>query len=347
MDYDNSKDLKDIREKILDAQNPLIFFDDDPDGVISYILIRRMIDFKGSGTIVKSSPILKKIYLNKVIEKNPDLVIILDKPKVEDEFLNKVKVPIIWIDHHQPQNPESKNIIYFNPRNYDDGDNRPTSYLCYKINGNKKEMWLSMIGCVSDWYLPDFREKFIEQYPDLMENWHDTPPKALFDSGISILCKTFSFILKGKTSTVKSLIKKIEKIDSPYGLLNHETDATKKIYDHYIEHDKVYQSILTSVTTDKNSKLILYTYTDKRISFTSDISNELLHKYPDKVIIIGRKINGEMKMSLRSTKHNLPEIIKYAIDGLTGYGGGHTNACGAVVDSKDFEIFIKRIEERL
>ena len=47
--------LKEIKVALDKSENPLILFDDDPDGICSYLLLKRYMD-KGKGVVVKSSP---------------------------------------------------------------------------------------------------------------------------------------------------------------------------------------------------------------------------------------------------------------------------------------------------
>ena len=54
-----------------------------------------------------------------------------------------------------------------------------------------------------------------------------------------------------------------------------------------------------------------------------------------------------MKMSLRSKTAILPPIVEKALSQVEGYGGGHEFACGANVKKRDFETFLKSIEEQL
>ena len=49
---------------------------------------------------------------------------------------------------------------------------------------------------------------------------------------------------------------------------------------------------------------------------------------PDKMILIAREKNGEMKLSMRGAKYEVLPVLKEAIEGLDGYGGGHLHACG-------------------
>ena len=106
--------LEQIKKRINESENPLIFFDDDPDGLCSYLLIKEYFK-KGKGVIIKNSPFLDEGYLRKVEELKPDLILVLDKSMIHQEFADKANVPIIWIDHHQIQ--DVKGVHYFNGRN--------------------------------------------------------------------------------------------------------------------------------------------------------------------------------------------------------------------------------------
>jgi len=140
-----------LREELENCKNPLFFFHDDPDGLCSFLLLYRYVK-EGHGKVFKAKPGLGVNFVRKVEEYMPDKIFILDIPIVDQEFIDKVKVPIVWIDHHGPY--DRNNVHYFNPRVHDNNDARPTTYQCYLIAG--EESWESLIGCLGDWYLPDF-----------------------------------------------------------------------------------------------------------------------------------------------------------------------------------------------
>jgi hypothetical protein len=72
------------------------------------------------------------------------------------------------------------------------------------------------------------------------------------------------------------------------------------------------------------------------MSFTGELSNELLYLYPDKVIIIARENLGDEDEP--KIKKNCPSsILNASLAGLTGYGGGHEYACGCCVKKEQFE----------
>lgn len=331
--------IQQIREELDNCKNPLFFFDDDPDGLSSFLLLYRY-KKEGHGVVIKSVPKLTDMFLAKVHEYDPDKIFILDIAMVDQDFIDKAKRPIVWVDHHEPQ--KRHGVKYFNPRMDDKHDNTPTSNICYNVV--KQDIWIAMAGNIGDWHTPEFRGEFCDKYPDLLDSKVKSPEEALFNSSIGKLVRVFSFILKGRTSDVNKCFRVMTRIDTPYEILNQTTPQGKFIYKTYEsvnrEYEKLLQDVLKHVTKDK---LLLYTYKIAAISFTSDISNELLYRYPKKFIIIAREKSGEMRMSIRNKgKKEIPPMLAKALQGLEGYGGGHEHACGANVKVEQFDTFIER-----
>ena len=121
-----NEQIKHFKEELNTARNPLFFFDDDPDGLCSFLLLYKM-NREGRGMAVKSIPVVDTKFLRKVEEVHPDKIFILDMPIVEQEFIDKAKTPIFWLDHHPPL--ERNNVTYFNPRVKDDSLYIPTSLM--------------------------------------------------------------------------------------------------------------------------------------------------------------------------------------------------------------------------
>lgn len=335
--------IQEIRDQLNKTENPLIFFDDDPDGICSYILIKKYLG-EAKGIMVKSSPELKTEYVRKVKEFQPDLIIVLDKPLISQEFIDKANTPILWIDHH-PIVKRNK-IKYYNPRLNNKEDNRPTSYWCYKIT--QKNLWLGMTGTVADWYMPEFAKQFIKEYPKLLKK-KCKPEEALYNSKLGELIRIFSFCIKGKTQDTKKAIKVLAKIEHPNQILEQTTPQGKFIYKKANKMTNEYKEILEKAIKhyDKEDKILLFTYSPSNNSFTNEISNELLYKYPKKLIIVAREKNNEMKCSLRSTNYDIPKILEKALINIMGHGGGHKNACGSGILKRDFERFIQNIRNEI
>ena len=94
------------------AQNPIFFFDNDPDGLCSFLLLQRYIG-RGKGIAIKSFPEMTDEYFRRVMELNADYIFILDKPVVSKEFFEEVEkfnIPVVWIDHHNIEGLESSEI---------------------------------------------------------------------------------------------------------------------------------------------------------------------------------------------------------------------------------------------
>jgi single-stranded DNA-specific DHH superfamily exonuclease len=97
----------------------------------------------------------------------------------------------------------------------------------------------------------------------------------------------------------------------------------------------------------ETGKLVVFKYSDDKTSFTSELSNEAIYRHPEKILLIAREKNDEMKCSLRSSKIILPPIIEKCLVGLEGYGGGHELACGLNIKTRDFDEFLRRFREMI
>ena len=333
------KQFQQIRDELDNCQNPIFFFDDDPDGLCAFLLLYRY-KKEGHGFVVKTHPKLDVRSAPKIEQYDADKVFVLDVANLEQDFIDASKAPVIWIDHHGPF--ERTGMRYFNPRINDKNVNIPTTYMCYKVV--QQDLWIAMVGCIADYYMPDFLNEFKKKYPDLL-NDKKTVGDIYFSSKLGTLIKIFSFCLKGKTSEVMKSMKILTRIESPYEILNQETAKGKFIFKRYEKINKLYDSLLEDgVKAAGKEKMLVFTYSEDKMSFTGDLANELLHKFPDKIIIVGRKKDDDVRMSLRSRNILIPPILEKSLAGLEGYGGGHEYACGANIKETDFKEFVKRIK---
>lgn len=339
----SQKDIKKIREELESCKNPLFFFHDDPDGLCSFLLLYGHIR-EGHGIVFKAKPGLGVNFIRKVEEHKPDKVFILDIPIVDQEFIDKAKVPVIWIDHHTPL--ERAKVRYFNPRLRDKDDGTPVTSICYEVV--RENIWIAAVGAVGDWTIPDFLGEFEKEYKDLIGIRSRDPGKLYFETRLGKLIRIFSYILKGKTRDSVRCFKVLTRIKSPYEILGQTTSKGRFIYKRFEKINHEYESILKeAIKKAGKEKLMIYTYREDKMSFTGDLSNELIHRYPDKIILVGREKGGEIRMSLRSTRELLPAILEKALVGVEGYGGGHEHACGANVKKEDFKRFVENIKEQI
>ena len=332
-----------IRTALKESTNPLFLFHDDPDGLTSFLLLYKLIN-RGSGMMVKAVPEINDRFIEKASDAAYDKIFITDIAMMKQEFVDAVKKPIIWIDHHQPQ--KLKNVKYFNPRVSDIKDNYPASYLCYKVSSRKEDLWIAMTGIVGDWMIPEFADEFAQKYPNLWGSNVKKPDDALFETKLGVLVKVFAFILKGPTSDALKCVKILTRVKDPYEILEQKTPRGKYLFRKYEKINKEYKVVYDNArNTVSKDKFLIYTYKGNQ-SFSGEVANELLHFYPDKVIIVGREREGEVRMSIRGSPPNiiLPKL-KEALKGINGYGGGHEYACGAAVKMVDFEKFIDNFKK--
>ena len=335
--------LEEIRTSLKKSVNPLFFFDDDCDGVCSFLLLKKFID-KGNGVIVKHSPILDVEYERKIKEYSPDIIFVLDKPIITQNFVDKVNVPLIWLDHHPII--EIKGLHYYNPRLENKNDERPTSYWCYQIT--KQNLWLGTLGCIADSFVPEFAKDFMKIYPDLLLKNIKTAYDAYFNTKLGKLIKIINFNLKGKTSEAMKSVNILAKIEDPYEILDQTTPKGKFIFRKAEKLDEKYNKLLEKALKCKpKGKLFVFLYNAEKISFSVDLANELNYKLPYEVIMVGGEKEDRVKMSLRSKTVVLPKIIENALKDVQGSGGGHDHACGSNINKIDFDKFIENIRKQL
>ncbi len=338
----NDKQISQIRDELKHCKHPIFFFHDDPDGICSFLLFYRYAS-EGKGVVIKTHPRITEMFARKVEEYGADKVFVLDIAMVDQEFIDAVKVPVVWIDHHEPQARER--VKYFNPRL--DGENIPPSRICYEVV--QKDLWISMLGCIGDWYMPDIKDKFCKEFPDLLDSKVKKPEEALFNSKLGELVKIISFNLKGKTQDVMKSAKVLTRMESPYEILDKTTPRGRFIYKRYEKISGFYDELLAKAVKKKSKdQILLFTYVHDKLSITKELSNELLYKFPEKVILVGREKSGEMKCSLRSGENVIiTKALANALVGLEGYGGGHEHACGAVIKKEDFKQFVENLRKEL
>ena len=86
--------LNKFREKLISCERPLFLFDDDPDGLSSFLILYKMVQC-GTGWPIKGA-IIDVNLAKKVINYAPDLIVVLDKAEIDQDFIDEVKIPIIW-----------------------------------------------------------------------------------------------------------------------------------------------------------------------------------------------------------------------------------------------------------
>ncbi|MFQ5474558.1 MAG: bifunctional oligoribonuclease/PAP phosphatase NrnA [Candidatus Nanoarchaeia archaeon] len=339
----NKADYRKIRQELDECSRPLYFFGDDADGLTSFLLLYKYKQ-EGTGVVVKAAPNLDERFIKKIEEYQPDKVFILDVPIVDQEFIDACRCPVIWIDHHPPV--KRNKVLCFNPRNRDMNDNSATSEMCYHVV--KDFLWVAAIGIVGDWQLSTTTEAFSKKYPDLLPSDINKPQNALFATKLGEMIRMCEAMLKGQTKKVLQNIKILTRIEDPYELLNGTTSRSRLLMKRYRFIKKQYDELLSMARKQADDGgYLIFVYQDNKMSFSTELSNELLYLYPDRTVIVAREKNEEMKCSFRTSEKNMQKALEKALVNIQGYGGGHEKACGGCIKKDDWERFLEQLKEEL
>lgn len=332
--------ILEVREHLGKAQNPVFFFDNDCDGLMSFVMLRKFIGH-GKGVAVKST--FEEGYAKRVEEFNSDYVFILDKPVVSKGFIEEVSrrnIPIVWIDHHDvPFEFEDGLINYYNPVFNKNKSSEPVSYLTYKICNKKEYQWLSMIGCIADNYIPDFKDDFAKNYPELWRKNPDSAFDILYSSEFGKIISMLDFSLKDRTSSVVSMMNLLVNSNSPFDFLK-EDFKNVAIHKRYHQVNGVYSNLLERAkrVARKSGKVIFFEYGGE-LSLSANLANELSYRFPGKVVIVAFIKGASANISVRGPI----DVRKIALEAFekieNATGGGHENAIGARMSVNDLYKF--------
>jgi single-stranded DNA-specific DHH superfamily exonuclease len=339
----SKEQLNEIRELLFNSQNPLFFFDNDADGLCSFLIMQRSLG-RGKGIPIKSYPALSSQYLRKVSELNPDRIFVLDKAEVSEEFIKGVKMKnleIVWIDHHKSLTSEElqKETKYFNTY----PDSEPTTYIAQNIFNRNQDLWLAMIGCIADVYMPPFAKDFEDKYPELF-NSNLSAFESLHLTEIGKYAMMLNFGLMNSITNVVKLIKLLSKSKGPYDL-NEENFYTKEFHKRYNELNSELQKLSKKAKEKKsiNKKFIYFIYSGAT-SMSAILASKIYFQNPNKTIVVGYKRPEKINLSIRGENalKFTNKIIK-EIEGSTG--GGHEQATGAMIPATQLEKLEELIKD--
>ncbi len=339
----SKKQILEIREHLNRAQSPLFYFDNDQDGLCSYLLLRRFCN-KGNGVPVKTSP-LGNEYLRRIDEFYPDYVFILDQPVVSNEFFEAVReknIPIVWIDHHETKKELIPDYVnYYNPLYGSKKSSEPVTKLCYDISKKKEDMWILIAGCLADRFFPKEYKTFSKNYPDLTIDSKE-PFQIFYDSQIGKLSRMIGMGLKDRTSSVMKMIRFLINARTPYEVLEEKSE-NMLLHRRFNEINSKLQKLFSRAKKEVSGNILFFKYASDT-SMSADLSNKLSYTFPNKYIIVAREKGADLTLSMRGK--GIREKFLKSIEGFDGArGGGHEDAVGGQIGEKDFEEFKKRMKE--
>lgn len=342
------KQVKEIKEHLNKAQNPIFFFDNDQDGLCSFLLLQRYLG-RGKGVAVKSFPDLIKDYFRKVNELKADYIFILDKPVVSGEFFKeaeKINIPVVWIDHHTIDKKTIPSFVnYYNPLFNRSKSAEPVTALCYQITNKKDDVWIVVVGCVSDKFVPKSYNEFEKKYPDLSIKSKE-PLDIFYKSQIGKISKIIGFGLKDRTTNVINMMRFLMKVKTPYEVLE-ENSKNHTMHYRFKQVESKYQKFLKKAISigKKQGKMLFFQYGGD-LSISGDLSNELSYSFPDKLIVVAYLKGVKTNISMRGKRSR--DLFLEAIKDLEEVsGGGHEEAVGAQVKTEDLEKFKENLEKQI
>ncbi len=337
------KQIKEIRKTLEQSQNPLFYFHDDQDGLCSYILLRRFLG-RGKGIPVKKIPMGQE-YFRRVGEFNPDVIFVLDVPGVSKEFFDEVEklnLPLTWIDHHDTDTIIPNFVKYYNPFLSKKKKYEPVSLFCQQIADKDQDRWISIAGCISDKFIPNFYKDFLKQYPEL-----GIETKEAFDvyyrSGFGKICQMLGAGLKDKTTNVMKMIRFLIDAKNPYDVLN-ETKENSSMHERFNEIDSKFQKLVEKAKISYDGGEVLFFRYSADTGMSASLSNYLSYLFSDKVVVISHIKGEEVKISMRgeNVKKMALKIIEKIKDAS---GGGHENAAGFKMGLKDLDFFEEKLRK--
>jgi len=333
------KQIREIREHLEKSQNPLFFFDNDQDGLCSYLLLRRFLG-RGKGVPVKTNP-LSEDYFRRVREFNPDYIFILDVPEVSKDFFNEVQklnLPVVWIDHHGLRGKSPNFVSYYDPLLNKKKSNEPVTALCHQIANKKEDSWLGVVGCISDKFIPKFYKDFLKKYPELgkkSKNAFD----IFYNTDLGKICMIFGASLKDKTTNVMNMLRFLIDAKGPYDVLE-ESKGNLTMHKRFREINSKEEILFEKAKANYDGgETFIFKY-ESETSMSASLANRASYFFPNKIIVIGHVKGNKINFSIRG-KNVKNKFLKIISNMENARGGGHEEAIGIQIEAKDWDFFKK------
>lgn len=317
--------------KIKPNDRVVLIFDADVDGVSSAAIALsglRKLKIKNIRTVHRSWDAANNL---SGLVKKFDKGIILDVPTpVIEKQLKKIKKSLLVIDHHPSRDVSSKNVVYMNPRLNKKEIYQPASYLTYKVFSKVVDLedkeWLAVVGTVGDYGFEDCKDLLkkylkIEKKEDI---WKTKLGKTamMINGSIAVFGskKILNILTRAKSLDEFKNDKKanfaLRKFEEELGRAKLEF---KKNLEIYVDFDLIFSKIKPKLS---------------RIGST--LSTYIATKYPNKLIMILEKLDGNCKIHgrMENGRINVGELLKK----LCG-GGGHREAGAGMIKEKESNGF--------
>ena len=296
------------------SSDTTLIFHNDGDGVCCAEMVYSYLRSKGIAVRLFCGDLEKRTFDR--VDFSEYIVIVdlaIDQyPEYYERFVGK---NVLVIDHH-PMKRDLNEIgfIHINPRSEKPNHYVSASEVCFDILSkiSKPKEWVMRVGGVSD--------------ASIKGDEKETEASKMIAAINAVL----------KSSYLPELVEFLADCNSIDEFITNN---------HYLKTAEEFQSevkkVLNEFEEQKHGDPIFFKV-DTKYPMKAVIANILFEKYPNNTIFVYREYDGVYKVSARSHRINLNDIVKKASAGI-GQGGGHPKAAAASVT--DFELFRKRILE--
>ena len=214
----------------------------------------------------------------------------------------------------------------------------------YKISAQKENIWIAMMGCIADHYLPDFADEFSEIYPEYWKENIKQPFDALYQTEIGRMAQSLGFGLKDSITHVVELQNFLINCTRPDQMLLEAGDNSY-FRNKYSEIREKYDFLLEDAKKSIKGKILFFEYSGD-LSISADIANELSYLYPKKYIAVAYRKEPMANISIRGkgVRAVLERVLKRFPQ---ANGGGHEDAVGARIKIEELEQFKAIFEQEL
>jgi len=233
-------------------------------------------------------------------------------------------------------------VDYYNPIYNEFKTNEPVASLCYEIANKKEDLWIAVLGCIADKYIPSYYQEFLKNYPDLgieSENAFD----ILYGSEIGKIARMVGAGLKDRTMMVMKMVRFLIKVKTPYEVLEEKIE-NHEMHKRFDFIDTKLKKYLNKAREEYSGGNLLFFKYSGEISMSADIANRLSHEFPGIILIVAFIKGSRVNISVRG-KNVREKILGVLKEFPLSSGGGHEDAVGAQIDLDQVDEFKKRVEE--
>lgn len=324
-----------------------LFFDTDPDGVCSAVIIAKSIErMRGrkvdyaQGISHKKSEIsprllsrLRRQRVRHIIFTDYSLDQRLPELKRMEQFAN-----ILILDHHKIYHRNlGENTVMVKPQLFStiEASQYCSSKLAYDLFSEMVDLsdldWVSVIGLIAD---SNYRTW--KGFCNKTFRRHGIRGTKPFETPLGMLSNLMAYFDIFRGGKVVPLFRMVYRARSYHDLLNSELAEVKKLKSYIDKHIQGFDEIAYK----SRSSYVLCIRPRLRIG--SIVSTAISMRRPDKTIVVVQEMGATVHVSARRQDFKVPvnELLEKACRGIpNATAGGHIPAAGATFPSKYFARF--------